>query len=261
MFPFVTLPFLPPISSYGIFLALAHLFGIWFLLTLVRKRGLPVAPYVDLIFVVLVTGLVGARAAYVVNHPAEFAGNALRILRLWEGGLSFHGGFFLAFPAFLAFLWWKRLPILETSDIAAPVLPFAMAIVRLGCLGTGCCYGSPTQLPWGVQLTNSSFMPAVLAHEHLHPVPLYEILALLGLGFFLFREFCLRRAPVGTLGILSIFLYAWIRLGLDFLRADLTPGFLGLNWLTFSQASALLMIVTGFGLLWWVGFYRRSNQL
>jgi phosphatidylglycerol:prolipoprotein diacylglycerol transferase len=251
MFPLVQLPFLPPLPTYGVFLALAHFAGIALLLTLVKSRGLPVSKYVDLIFVVLFSALIGARAAYVIGHTSEFVGRGGHIFLLWEGGLSFHGGFFTAFPAFLAFLYFSRLPILESSDLAAPVLPMAMAIIRLGCFSAGCCYGLPTSMPWGV-LLHSNQVPAELAAQHLHPTQLYESALLILLSLFLLRELKLRRFPVGTLGILSIFLYAWIRLGLDFFRGDLTHGFLGGGWLTFSQASALLMIICGIGLLVWV---------
>lgn len=230
--------------------------GIAFLLTLVKQRGLPVSRYIDLIFVVLISGLIGARTAYVAGHWSEFAGRTGHILLLWEGGLSFHGGFFFAFPAFIAFLYFTRLPILESSDIAAPVLPLVMAIIRLGCLGAGCCYGIPTSLPWGV-LNHSTQIPPALAGVHLHPTQFYESGMLLLLSFFLWRELKRRRLPAGTLGILSIFLYAWIRLGLDFLRGDLIHKFLGGGWLTFSQASAMLMIVTGVFLLVWVN--RRAS--
>ncbi|MGE3263019.1 MAG: prolipoprotein diacylglyceryl transferase [Bacteriovoracia bacterium] len=256
MLPFLHLPFLPPISTYGIFLALAHLAGIALLLTLVRRRGLPVGKYVDLIFVVLVTGLFGARVAYVLGHQSEFAGRWLHGFLLWEGGLSFHGGFFFAFPSFLAFLYFSKLPILESSDIASPVLPLAMGIIRLGCFCAGCCFGIPTQLPWGVHLS-SRLVPPELATEHLHPTQLYESFSLLLLAFFFLRELKLRRFPVGTLGILSVFFYAWLRFALDFFRGDLTHGFLGYAWLTFSQASALLMIATGICLLIWV--HRRPS--
>ncbi|MGZ3711507.1 MAG: prolipoprotein diacylglyceryl transferase [Bdellovibrionota bacterium] len=251
MFPLVHLTPLPAFPSYGLFLALAHFAGIALLLTLVKRRGLPVSKYVDLIFVVLFSALIGARAAYVLGHLAEFHGRWLHIALVWEGGLSFHGGFFTAFPSYLAFLYFSRLPILESSDLAAPVLPLAMSIIRLGCFCAGCCYGLPTHLPWGMMF-HSNQIPPELAAEHLHPSQLYESAALLLLALFLLRELRLRRFPVGTLGILSIFLYAWIRLGLDFLRGDLIHGFLGLEWLTFSQASALLMIVVGTMLLIWV---------
>jgi phosphatidylglycerol:prolipoprotein diacylglycerol transferase len=258
MHPFIQFPFGPPISTYGVFLALAHLAGTALLLTLAARRGFRVADFVDLIFVVLFTGLIGARIVYVWGHTAEFAGRWTHVFWLWEGGLSFHGGFFLAFPAYLAFLWWRRIPVWEASDVAAPVLPLAMAVVRLGCFCAGCCFGIPTHLPWGVRL-HSAYVPAELAAEHLHPTQLYESALLFLLSAFLLREFFRARWPKGTLGILSIFLYAWIRLFLDFLRGDLIHGFLGVRWLTFSQAAAILMILSGAGLLGWV--YRRYRAL
>lgn len=251
MYPYLQLPFGSPISTYGLFLALAHFFGIALLLTLVRRRGLRVGDYVDLIFVVIVSGLFGARLAYIYGHQAEFAGRWVHALYLWEGGLSFHGGFFFAFPAFLAFLYWKRLPILASADLAAPVLPLCMAIIRLGCFLAGCCFGLPTELPWGVKF-HSDQVPPALAPLHLHPTQLYESFLLLTLGLFFLRELRKNRLPVGTLGVLSIFLYGWLRFGLDFLRGDLVYGLFGIPWLTFSQASAALAIVIGVPLLAWV---------
>lgn len=234
---------LPGFSSYGIFLALAHIVGVASVLRLVQKRGFALEPFVNLIFLIIFSGLLGARAAYVLEHwNAEFRGQEWKIWRLWEGGLSFHGGFFLAFPSYLAFLRRSRLPILAVSDIVAPVLPLCMGIIRLGCFCVGCCYGFPTTLPWGV------------GAQHLHPTQLYEASALFVLSALLFARSRRNPWPSGVLATLSIMAYAGLRFGLDFLRADMEHTFFALS---LSQLAAGIIFLTGAALLFFL--LRKRN--
>ncbi|MBS3734189.1 MAG: prolipoprotein diacylglyceryl transferase [Phycisphaerae bacterium] len=99
----------------------------------------------------LVAGVVGARAAYVIENYEHFAGrpHALgAMLNITSGGLIYYGGVVLAALAVLVFLRVRRLPIRRYLDIIAPSLMIGLAFGRAGCTLNGCCYGAPCRHDW-----------------------------------------------------------------------------------------------------------------
>lgn len=231
-----------PVQAYGLFVALAHLVGIAGVLWRLRRRGLPWGPALDLILLVMVTGLVGARAGYLMEHP-ELATSG-QAFRLERGGLSFFGGLALATPAFFLYLRWRRLPVRALADALCPVLPLSLAIVRLGCFAAGCCHGSPTSLPWGVA-SESTLLPPPLRGQPLHPSPLYEAAFLFALAAWLWWRSERGLGKPGRLAAFSLLAYGAYRLSFDFLRGDLTPLALGIapsQWL----AALLILLVVAF---------------
>ena len=230
-------------------MSLAHVAGILGVLLLVRRRRLRVDPYVDLIFAVLVGGLLGGRLGWWLEHPEAIRGLG-DFFSLTRGGLSFFGGLALAFPVYLGFLLLRRLPVWESSDLLAPVLPFSLAIVRLGCFAEGCCHGSPTQLPWGV-VPASPNIPQALKGVAIHPSPLYEAGFLLLLAMILFVLNARGKLRAGMVATLCMGSYGLYRFWFDFLRGDLSrPLPAGLSY---SQALALLLmaLAAGTGLYLW----------
>jgi phosphatidylglycerol---prolipoprotein diacylglyceryl transferase len=240
-----------PIQAYGFFLALAHLLGILALLGLAWREGYPLETFVDLVFVVLIFGLLGARAGYVATHWPEFRDAPASMTSLDKGGLAFFSGFLFAFFPFLIFLRWKKLPVLEISDLVAPVLPLTLAVIRLGCFGAGCCYGKPTNLPLGLHFHAGSRVPADLLPLALHPSQLYEFGATASLAlalFFLQRKRLFRPGVLATVCIAS---YALYRFGADFLRGDLERGiFPWLPWMSLTQFAASLGLLSAPLVLW-----------
>lgn len=221
-----------PLSTYGVMLSLAHLAGIALILFRAKRRGLPVDPYVDLIFVILFAGVVGGRAWYVAEFPGEF-GSPLEWLYFWKGGLSFFGGLLAAMLAFLAFRLKRKLPVWETADFFAPVLPFSLGLVRLGCFGAGCCYGHPTELPWGI---TSPLAP--LTAVPLHPTQLYEALFLFLLSAVLFWAAGRPGSRPGLISTSLMLAYGIYRLLTNPLRGDLQPWIGG--WSANDLGAALL---------------------
>lgn len=233
-----------PVGSYGFFMTVAHLVGIAALLLLARSDRRPLGPFLDLLFAVVISGLIGARLGYALTHWNEFRDHPARVFSLHEGGLSFYGGFPLAFFAFLAVLRWRKIPVLPTADLVCPVLPFSLALIRLGCFLQGCCYGEPSAVAWAVTFTRlDSKVPAPLLDHPLHPSQLYESAFLLALSLALAITRRKNRFPPGVLATLSVFAYAAYRFGFDFLRGDLDRGFCGIPWLAPTQAAAFLGIL------------------
>lgn len=239
-----------PIRSYGVFMTLAHLAGIAWILALARARREPIAPYLDLLFAVILAALVGARLDYALHHREEFQGWR-NLFAVWRGGFSFFGGFSFGFLAFLLVLRWRKIPILPTADAVSPAFPFTLGLIRIGCFLEGCCYGAPTNMPWAVTYTDpESHVPLALLHRPLHPTQLYEaafLFFLMGFLLLLLRLGSLRPGIVATLAVSE---YATYRFVADFLRGDIARGLWGIEWLGITQAAALVGILATPLVLW-----------
>ncbi|TVR71293.1 MAG: prolipoprotein diacylglyceryl transferase [Spirochaetaceae bacterium] len=113
--------------------------------------------------------LIGARAGYVILHRNLYLPDPSRILRVWEGGLVFHGG--LAGAVFGVFLFARvrRIPLMHILDMALPYVPVGYAIGRVGCFLNGCCGGILSDNPWGIAWPRGLFSR--------HPTQLYAALA------------------------------------------------------------------------------------
>jgi phosphatidylglycerol:prolipoprotein diacylglycerol transferase len=226
-----------PVSTYGVFLSLAHLAGIALLLWRARRLGLPVESYIDLVFVILLSGVAGGRAWYVAQFPGEFS-SPLEWIYFWKGGLSFFGGLLASFLAFAAFVWRRKLPLWETADLFAPILPFSLGLIRLGCFCAGCCHGEPTTVPWGISFP-AGLISTSVAGLPLHPTQLYEAAFLFALSALLF--WFPRRFPPGTLATLFVFAYGLYRLLTNPFRGDLWP-WIG-AWSASDMAAALMCLL------------------
>jgi len=105
----------------------------------------------------LVGGVVGARLFFIIHYFDEFRSNPLEVFEIWRGGLELAGGVVAAVIVVLFYLWYHKLPIRRYLDILAISLMLALAFGRIGCFLNGCCYGKPTELPWGVRFPYNSF--------------------------------------------------------------------------------------------------------
>lgn len=103
-----------------------------------------------------------------------------------SGGYMFAGGILglIAFGCIFAF--WSKTPFLKLADAAGPGAALGQSLGRLGCFAQGCCYGRPTELPWGIRFFDRhSDVDPIYRGIALHPTQLYDFLAKLGLFFFL----------------------------------------------------------------------------
>lgn len=246
------------VKSYGFFLALAHALGFVAVVLLARKRKLALAPLIDLFFLSIVAGLIGARALYAAAHWEEFAPSPLLLLSLNQGGLSLFGGFVPAWIVFMLGLRWKRLDVLEYADTLCPALPLSVAIIRIGCFLQGCCYGAPYQGFTGLVFSHEhNQVPVPLRSLPLHPTQLYEAFFLLALTAALLLARKRLRLPAGWLGTFTVASYCIYRFLMDFHRGDLERGMLGVEWLTLTQIGSLAgLAATPFVLY----FCRRSRK-
>lgn len=202
--------------SYGLFVALAV--GAAFLYT--QKRA-PSGVGGDLLFILFIGGIVGARLFYVLQHWGDYAGRSLRIFWIAEGGLVWYGGFLGAILAGGFYAKIKRESVWKWADFFSPVLPLSQGIGRAGCYLNGCCYGKF----WADGVTR-------------HPVQLYEMALLFLLALFLFLV-SFRKRREGAVFATYLAGYGLIRFFTEFFRGD-QAAFAGL---TIPQWMSLALIL------------------
>ncbi len=232
--------------------SLAYILGIligWFLLMrMTRRPGSPMtAAHVDDLVTWCTLGVImGGRFAYVIFYdPAKFLGDPLAVFRLWEGGMSFHGGLLGVILAIMLYARAKGLSALRILDYVAVVTPIGLMLGRLANFVNGELWGRPTDGSWGI------IFPAA-GPEPRHPSTLYQAalegLLLLIVLNFLFWASRARLYP-GMLGGLFILGYGLSRFFVEFLRApDAQLGLLAFG-LSMGQLLTLPMIAFGLWLL------------
>ena len=206
------------IRTYGAMVALAFLAALQVARAAARARRIGEAFLLDLVALLILTGLLGARLFYILVNLSYFREHPWESVKVWEGGLVFYGGFLLAALVGVVFTRYRGYAVGEVADCLAPALALGQAIGRWGCFFAGCCYGKPTPLPWGVRFKD----PASLAPlgVQLHPVQIYESagnLLIAGLLWSLLRR---RKETHGGVFWLYVFLYGSLRFAMETLRGD-----------------------------------------
>src|SRR5687768_546020 len=156
--------------SFGLLVILGFLAGTALGGKLARERGLPGDAFLDGAIFILFAGIAGARLLYVALNWKTFSGQLANVGALWQGGMSFHGGVIAAVAAGVLYMRHRKIPLLAMSDAAAPGIALGYTIGRIGCFLNGCCYGTPTDLPWGVVFPHAEVPVAC------HPTQLYATL-------------------------------------------------------------------------------------
>ena len=216
----------------------------------------------DLLFWIVLGVILGGRLGYVLFYGgAQFLQEPQRILAIWEGGMSFHGGAIGVIAAFLFFTWRHKLAMISTGDMVALGLAPGLFLGRIANFINAELWGRPTELPWGVAFPGQAaqFCPEVAGICARHPSQLYEaLLEGLLLGLFLiwlaWKRGALKRP--GLVGGTFLAGYGIARFLVEFVRqpdaqfiAEGNP--LGLAWqvggygLTMGQMLCVPMILVG----------------
>jgi phosphatidylglycerol:prolipoprotein diacylglycerol transferase len=243
------------LHTYGVLVALGFLAAVLVVLRGARREGFPAEPVLDVAFVAVLAAIVGSRLLYVLFNLREYTAEPLRALKIWEGGLVFHGGLLLALPLCLLAVRRSGLPAWEVADVFAPAIALGQAIGRLGCFAAGCCYGAPWDPPFCVTFTHpESLAPLNVA---LFPSQLFASAAglLIFLALVVYRP--RRRAP-GQLMWLYLLLAAVARLVEDAFRGK-EAKLAVLPWLSATQTISLALAALALALF--VSFGRRGTRL
>ena len=222
--------------------------GWWYLRRLVAEPGAPMsAAHVDdFVFYVTIGVILGGRLGYTIFYRPDMWRNPIEVLRLWEGGMSLHGGFIGVMLALWLFTRRHGLNMLRVCDYVACAVPFGTFLVRLANFVNGELYGRTTKVPWAMVFPGSGDgLPR-------HPSQLYEAglegLVMGAVLYFLFWRTDARYRPGRLLGT-GLVIYGAARVFLELFRQP-DNGMEHLAWgLTMGQTLSLPMLGAGLFLL------------
>lgn len=204
----------------------------------------------DLIFYSAIGTILGGRIGYMLFYGLEdWLAHPLQVLKIWEGGMSFHGGLMGVVIALYLFSKHYRKSFLEVTDFTAPLVPLGLAAGRLGNFINGELWGKPTDVAWGMIFPQIDNLPR-------HPSQIYELI-LEGITLFVIIFFYAQKRRIkGCNTALFLIFYGLFRFLIEFYREpDVQLGYLW-NALTMGQLLSFPMILIGIILY----FYQRKHE-
>jgi len=241
---------------YGLAYMVGFLAG-WLILTRLDERwGLGLGPdgRAATVLAAVIGLIAGARLGYVLFYGAGvYWREPVRILQVWDGGMSFHGG--LAGILIAAWVESRRKPVtfLRLCDIGAVGAPIGIFFGRLANFVNGELWGRPTTLPWGIVFPGAGPLPR-------HPSQLYEAFLEGAVLFTVLFLLARQKRPEGQITGWFMVLYGVFRIGIEFLRQpDAQLGFV-VGPFTMGQLLTLPVVAFGVWLLWRAKRHSRKTQ-
>src|SRR6478672_10163353 len=259
---------------YGLMYLLGFVVAWWLGRRRIRAGRLPGVDdngFGDLMFYGMLGVVLGGRFGYILFYGfADFVQNPMMLFKVWEGGMSFHGGLL---GVLAAVAWWSRkhrLHFFDTVDFVAPLVPAGLGFGRIGNWIGGELWGKQTQGTafdgWGVVFPRTlpepfasmdattlraQFESGILDSFARHPSQLYQA-TLEGLVMFCVLVWYSRKPrPRYAVSGLFALLYGSFRFLVEFVRVpDAQLGYLAFGWLTMGQVLSLPLIAIGLVLLW-----------
>jgi phosphatidylglycerol:prolipoprotein diacylglycerol transferase len=258
---------------YALAYIVGILFGWWIVLRAIRTPKLwagdppMTAEQAERLLTWIILGVIlGGRLGYVLFYDLPtYLADPFQIVRVWEGGMAFHGGFLGVVVAAIWFCRREQIPMLSMGDLLAIATPVGLMLGRLANFINAELWGRPTDLPWGVVFPGAAAQtcPQLVGLCARHPSQLYQaalegLLLALVLFWLAFRKGWFRR-PGALMGVFLVG-YGFARFVVEFFRqpdaqfvSDGNPVGLALHWggwgLTMGQLLSLPMIALG---LWFV---------
>jgi phosphatidylglycerol:prolipoprotein diacylglycerol transferase len=251
IFPFVFHLGPLEITGYGLMMMVAFLMGGWLIALELKRRGLSEDYAADMIAAAVIGGIVGAKLWYVA--VTQDAGALFS-----RGGLVWYGGFIGGTAAVILNGWRLKVPLRWTMQLAAPALPAAYALGRVGCFLVNDDYGRPTDLPWAVKFPQG-LPPSTAANMEqlfgipvppgidpstvlaVHPTQIYEVILMLA-AFMLLWSLRKSGRPIGWIFGLYLVIAGVERFLIEILRAK-DDRFLGP--FTLAQLTSVVLIAIG----------------
>ena len=253
---------------YGLLIAIAVLLGLTLATRLGRARGIEPSLIADLLPLLVLGAVLGARLYYVLLEWRQYGGNWLDALAIWRGGIAIHGALLGGSLAAVLFCRWRRQPFWPLLDVLVPAVALGQAIGRWGNFFNSEAFGLPTNLPWKLFIPLPFRPSEFLDQAYFHPTFLYESIWNLGvciLLLLLFRAASRGRIELlpGTLSCVYLLAYSSGRVWIEGLRTDplcllAAPPFCE-GGLRMAQLVSLLLIGLGGAGLWWL--YGRHRPL
>jgi phosphatidylglycerol:prolipoprotein diacylglycerol transferase len=230
------------IHWYGLMYLIAFA-ACWFAFQLrARKPGSGWSPEMvsDLVFYVALGVVLGGRVGYILFYNfSAFIDSPLILFKVWQGGMSFHGGLLGVILAMYLFARKTGKSIFLIGDWVATVVPLGLGAGRLGNFINGELWGRVTDVPWGMVFAGAGPEPR-------HPSQLYQFMLEGVLLFVILWVFSSRPRPVMSVTGLFLICYGVFRFAVEFVRQpDGHLGFIAFEWLTMGQLLSFPMIVAG----------------
>ena len=269
--------FHPAVHWYGLMYALGFGIAWWLGQRRIRQGRLPGvgdAAFGDLLFYGMLGVILGGRLGYILFYDLEaYIAQPLQVFKIWEGGMSFHGGLLGVCAA--AWLWARRqgLHFFDVIDFVAPLVPPGLGLGRLGNYINGELWGKYTDAGWGVVFPGADaplarmpaaelqaqFASGALDRYARHPTPLYQALLEGLVMFVVLWWYSSKPRPRYAVAAMFALLYGVFRFLVEFVRVpDAQLGYLAFGWLTMGQVLSLPLIALG---LFWFWLSRRSPTL
>lgn len=263
------------IHWYGLMYLLAFVSAWWLGRQRIRAGRLPgtdMNGFSDLLFYGMLGVVLGGRIGYILFYSfGAFLDNPLMILRVWEGGMSFHGGLL---GVMIAALWWTRkqkLHFFDTMDFVAPLIPLGLGFGRIGNFIGAELWGKYTQAGWGVifptdpafkdwtsEQLQSQYVAGALDQFARHPSQLYQAFLEGVLMFAILWWFSSKPRPRYAVSGMFALLYGVFRFLVEFVRVPDEGKYVAWEWLTKGQILSVPLILFGIYMFW---LSRRSPTL
>lgn len=240
--------FLP---SYGVFVALGFLAGMYVARTLARRRGLDPEFVVGAALYTALVGLAGAKLALILQDFGYYMRNPgeLVSMNMLQSAGIFYGGVIAGLAFFAWYMRKHHMDMATVGDCLAPGLAIGHALGRMGCFFGGCCFGEYCERPWAVVYSNSAVrdFSNVPLGIPLHPTQIYEAVIEFAIFLLLIKLFAKLPQPGRILGLFLLLSSAG-RFVVEFFRAHDVGNPFGLS-LSTAQWTALALAVAGVWLL------------
>lgn len=209
-------------------------------------RGFDARSIDDLLFYIAIGVIVGGRLGYMAFYDfGRLADDPAAIVRVWQGGMSFHGGLIGVLTAMWLFARKTGRTFFQTTDFMAPFVPLGLGLGRIGNFINGNLWGKPSELPWAMV-----FPAPEAGGVPRHPSQLYEVLLEGVVLFVVLWLYSRKPRPLMAVSALFLLCYGAFRFAVEFLRVpDADLDYLALGWVTMGQVLSLPMVVAGAALL------------
>jgi phosphatidylglycerol:prolipoprotein diacylglycerol transferase len=251
--------FIKPVA-FEFWIIKVHWYGIMYLLGFavawwlgVRRTALAHSPVrkaqiEDILFYCVIGVVVGGRLGHVFFYSFDdWLKDPLWPIKVWEGGMSFHGGILGVCAAMWLYARNNKIPFLSLMDFVTPSVPIALGLGRIGNFIGQELWGRVTTLSWGMHFPKASDPAGVLRH----PSQLYEAMLEGFLMFIVIYWFARKPRPMGAVCSLFVFLYGCARFGVEFTREPDQGVALLFGWLSRGQLLSTPMILIGLGVFIW----------
>ena len=239
---------------YGLMYMVSFIIGYFVLKRFARMRKLDMSidDLYDLLFYLIIGVMVGGRLGYVIFYDfPSYVNNPLSIVAIWQGGMSFHGGFLGVIIAALLVARKKGWDFWEIADLVSAAVPIGLGLGRIGNFINGELFGRPANLPWAMVFPEGGGVPR-------HPSQLYEALLEGPVLFLILRWIYKKNLARGTVFWALVAFYGLFRFLVEFVREPDVQ--IGLDLGPFTRGQLLTFPMLVLGTVMMIIYARRHPQ-